>query len=419
MRLRPTRVLLAAGGGALLGAVVLAGATRLVLGSDWLLGEIDGNPDALFVTFTGSRASLVPGRLRFATVTVRSRDPNVEWEARLRDVTLQVGLLALAGRRLHVSTLRAAALSFRLRERLAAAEAAPALLARDPPIAGFPRVPLRDPRERRTPPGDPWEVDVDDLRVDRVREVWIDSWRWAGGGSLAGGFHLRPGVEAEVVTSELGIENGVLTWGADVVSRGTRGRIRAALPKFATKAYPGNEVWRIVSGSASLQGSLEAAPFLAPTKAGPRFPDGGSVRLEVAVSGARGDGRIAARLGDARPLLALLPPGPGKWLAGFAGLRALEATGRLSGRPGLLAASPAHAESGTLSIDADLRKTPDGGWGAVLVRKGRVALGFGIGPGAASFRAVGAAAWFESEARPGGLRTDQPRAVVGAARPSR
>ena len=411
MRIRPARALFAAAGGVALCSLALSGATAVVLRSDWLLEEIDADPEALFVSFTGPRASLVPGRIRFAMLTLRSRDPNVEWEARLEDVTLRVALVPLAGRRLHVSAMRASAITFRLRERLARDEATPARLAHYPPIAGFPNPPLRGSPAPRIPPGDPWRVVVDDLRVGRVREIWIDSWHWEGEGRLAGGLRLRPGIEAEVRPSELTLEGGALAWGTDVVSRGIRGRVKAVLPRFLTKAYPGNEVWRIVSGSASLEGSLDSVPFLSPQGDGPRLAAGGSVGLSVDVSGAKGKGHLAARIRDARPLVALLPSGPPRWIAGLVGLRDLEFTARLEGRPGMLALSPAHAASGTLSIDADLREGNGRRWGAVLFRKGALSTGLELGE-KTSLHLLGAVTWFDEEGRSGGLRTDQPRGVA-------
>jgi hypothetical protein len=403
-----TRLLLTVAGVALAVVVLLWGATGLALRSNWLLEQVDADPEALFVAFTGPRASLVPGRLRFATLTLRSRDPNIEWEARLEDVTLHVALPALAGRRFHATVVRAAALGFRLRERLEKGEATPARLARYPDIVGFPHPPLRGFPPPRVPPGDPWRVVVDDLRVGLVREIWIDSWRWRGEGRLAGGFRLRPGVEAEVLPSELSVGRGTLAWGKDAVSRETSGAVRASLPRFDTKAYPGNEVWRIIAGSASLQGSLDAAPFLSPEGDGPRFPAGGSVRLKVGVADASGSGLFVARIRDARPLVALVPAGPPKWIAGLVGLRDFEFTAQLHGRPGILAMSPAHAGSGTLAIDADLREGNGRRWGAALVRKGALAAGLELGDGT-SLHLLNAEAWFAGEGRPGGLRTDQPR----------
>ena len=277
--------------------------------------------------------------------------------------------------------------------------------------------------------------------------------------------------------------------------------MRAALPRFDTQAYPGNEVWKIMSGGASLRGTLDGLAFLAPTGGGPRLAHGGAgtVRARVALRDGRGsarldadaaavvvrlgertvrgavranlfarridfpggsavfdgtrvrlqgvslegaagapwsgalearqarlgladgslDAHLSARLGDGRPLVALVPSGPPKWIAGLLDLRDFEASGRLRSAPGILALSPARAEAGTFSIDADWREARGRGWGALLVRKGALSLGLGLGENGTSLHLVGAADWFAEEGRPGGLRTDQPRGSGAPARRSR
>jgi hypothetical protein len=409
----------------------------------------------------------------------------------------RVALRALVTRRFHAVTVRAAALVFHLRERLEKSEATPARVARYPGIAGFPDPALRDPPAPPAPPGDPWRVVVNDLRVGLVREIWIDSWRWTGEAQLTGGLFLRSGIEAEVLPSELAVESGTVHWGAEEFSRETTGTVRATLPRWNTQAYPGNDVWKIVSGAASLRGTLDGLAFLAPAGGGPRLAPGGTgtVRARVALSGGRGkarldaeaaavvvkigernvrgavranvfasqidflagrvvfdgtrvrlqgvsfegaagapwsgaldarqarlsladgslDARLSARLGDGRPLVALVPAGPPKWIAGLLDLRDFEASGRLRSAPGLLALSPAHAEAGTFSIDADWREARGRRWGALLVRKGALSLGLGLGGSDSALHLSGAAAWFADEARPGGLRTDRPR--EGTVRP--
>lgn len=498
---RPTRLLLVLAGGAALALLALAGATALVLRSDWLLGQIDADPESLFVAYTEPHASLVPGRIRFATLTLRSRDSNVEWEARLEDVTVDVALPALAGRRFHAKAVRAAALVFRLRERLLLDEATPVRVARYPRVAGFPDPPLRDPPAPRPPPGNPWRVAVDDLFVELVREIWIDSWHWTGEGSVSGGMFLRSSIEAEVLPSEIAVRTGVLRWGEAIVSRETTGTVRAALPRFDVRAYHGNEVWKIVSGSASLCGTLDAIPFISPEGGGPRLAPGGAgtARVRVALRDGRGsarldaeskavvakvgerkmrgavrasvfarridfpagtvafdgtrvsfhgvspegavgapwsgalearqadvglrdgsvDAHLSARLGDGRPLVALVPSGPPTWIAGLLDLRDFEAAGRLRASQGFLAISPARAEAGTFSIDADWREARGRRWGALLIRKGALALGLGLGDEGTSVHLVGAVGWFAEQARAGGLRTSQPRGVEGPVRPSR
>ena len=496
--MRLSRAILGMAGFVVFGFFGLVGATNLVLRSDWLSGQINSDPVALFVTYTGAR-SFLPGRLRFDTLVLRSRDSNVEWEARLEGVSVRVRLFDLLRRRFRAGRVRADALSFRLRERLERPEATPARLARYPRIAGFGEPPLRDPPAPPAPPGDPWSVLVDDLSVGLVREIWIDSWRWTGTARLTGGFFLRPGLEAKVLPSEVAVARGTLSWGAEPVSRETAGSVGAAFPRFDTQAYPGNDIWKIASGAVSLRGTLDGLAFLASPAGGPRLARGaaGTIRARVVLQNGRGSGRLdaeaaavvvrlgertvrgavranvvasridfhggsvafdgtrvklqdvslegaagapwscalearharlvfadgsldahlSARLGDGRPLVALVPSGPPKWIAGLLDLRDFEASSRLRVSPGFLAVSPARAEAGTFSIDADWRVAGGRRWGALLVRKGALSLGLGVGENGTSLHPVGAAGWFAEEGRPGGLRTDQPRGSKG--RPSR
>src|ERR1017187_1807025 len=170
---RLRRVILCVAGFAALGFLGLVGATNLVLRSDWLSGQINSDPATLFITYTGAR-SLLPGRLRFDTLLLRSRDSNIEWEARLDGVSIRVRLSDLLRRRFRAGSVRANALSFRLRERLEPPEAAPtplasrpragperpeptpARLAEYPPTGGFGEPPLLDPPTPAADPGNPW-----------------------------------------------------------------------------------------------------------------------------------------------------------------------------------------------------------------------------------------------------------------------
>lgn len=113
-----------------------------------------------------------------------------------------------------------------------------------------------------------------------------------------------------------------------------------------------------------------------------------------------------------------MPSGPPKWVAGLLDLRDYEASVACAA-PGSLVLSPAHAEAGTFSIDAGWREAGGRRWGALLVRKGALSLGLGLGEDGTSLHLVGAAGWFAEEGRAGGLRTDQPRGSQGSVRLSK
>jgi hypothetical protein len=197
-----------------------------------------------------------------------------------------------------------------------------------------------------------------------------------------------------------------------VGERTARGAIRASV--FARRIdFPGGSVafdgTRVRLQNVSLEGAAGA-------------PWSGALETRQARLGlADGalDAHLSARLGDGRPLVALVPSGPPRWIAGLLDLRDFEASSWLRASPGSLTLSPARAEAGTFSIDADWRQVSGRRWGALLVRKGALSLGLGLGAAAPSLHLAGAARWFEDEGRPGGLRTDQPRGSVGLVRPSR
>ena len=103
-------------------------ATNGLLRTNLLRILVNGDPDSLLVDYRGAR-SWFPGHLSFDSLTLRSRDHNVEFEAAIQDgVELRVSLGDLLRRRFHATRIRAGTLGFRLRERLSPEEATPARL---------------------------------------------------------------------------------------------------------------------------------------------------------------------------------------------------------------------------------------------------------------------------------------------------
>ncbi len=292
------RALQAAGWGlaGFLGLALLAVlATNVLLRTSLLRKLVNAKPDELTVEYRGA-ASWLPGRLSFDSLTLRSRDRNIELEAALQGVTLRVSLADLLRRRFHPTRLRARTLRFRLRERLARPEATPARLARYPRIEGFADPPLlpTTPAPARTARA-PWRVVIDDLAVTNVEEIWIDSWKWTGKGRVTGGFELLPGREARVGPARLEVTAGVLVHGESKVAERTRGAVWCDLPRFQSKAYPGNEVWKILSGGSELRGDLAGLAFLSPDSGGPHL-SGGTGELLVRIGLKAGAGSARASL---------------------------------------------------------------------------------------------------------------------------
>ena len=466
-------------------AALLVASTNVLLRTQLLRRLINEDPRRLSGEWSDSSA-WIPGQIRLGSLTLRSRDNNIEWEARLEDVEIEFSLIDLVRRRFHTRRVRAARLAFRLREQLRREEATPELVARYPGIAGFADPPLLENAPAPPSGGQPWRILLDDIAVENVTGIWIDAWRWEGFARLRGGFELLPGHEAEVFSSDLDVVSGEIHHGSAAVTEGVRGAVSCAIPRFDTQAFPGNDVWKLIAGSAALRARLSGVSFLSSDGKGVRFSGGnGNVRFGVALADASGRARLTAtahdvkvqagarrlrgslsaevhvprldfgdfsasfngsrvtlrdigvdgapgrawsaelrtpaarldlkkgglaghvdgRFSDARPIVALLPPGPPKWVAGLLDLSDLSVSANAVVAPDVLEITAARAAAGTFELSADYREHGRDRRGAFLVRSGILALGVGMTETGTTLHPVGAAAWFENESRPGGLRS--------------
>jgi hypothetical protein len=476
-------------------AVLAVAGTNILFRTQILRRLVNEDPSSLAGEWSDPHA-WIPGRIGLGSLTLRSRDHNIEWEARLENVEIEFSLIDLVRKRFHTTHVRAGRLVFRLRERLRRDEATPELMARYPRIRGFADPPLLENAPVPSAGGRPWRVLVDDIAVEDVTQIWIDAWRWEGSARLRGGFELLPGHEAEVFSSDLDVVSGEIHHGSAPVTEGTRGVVSCAIPRFDTQAFPGNDVWKLISGFAALRARLSGVSFLSSDGRGVRFAGGagdvrfgvaladtsgrarltvsardvrvqagarrlrGSVRAEVHVPrldfgdfsasfngsrvtlrdisvdgaparawsaelrapAARLDmnegglaGHVDGRFADARPIVALLPPGPPKWVAGLLDLSDLSVSANAVVAPGVLEVTAARAAAGTFELSGDYRERGRDRWGAFLVRSGILALGVGVTATGTALHPVGAVTWFENESGPGGLRSRRSRSGAALA----
>ncbi len=293
VRSRVLRVAAWGAGALVLCVVAIIGASNVLLRTAWLRGEIGRQPEALVMDWKGAR-SVLPGRASVDVLTLRIRDSNMELEAVLEGVEVRFSIPDILRRRFHATRVRADRLTFRLRERMAKAEATPARLARYPRIEGWPEPPLLGVPAAPPPAEDPWRIVIDDLAVARVEEIWIDSCRWAGISRLAGSFEVLPGRKARVGPARLEVTSGAVRKGDTTVVARTAGSVRCEIPSFDTKVITGDDVWKIMTGEATLGGELEGLAFVSLNGGEPGLSGGeGAVKMKIALE----DGVGKASLG--------------------------------------------------------------------------------------------------------------------------
>lgn len=228
-------------------------------------GAISSSPGSLLVDYRAAY-SLWPGRIHVEGLAIRGRDSSVEWILRLERCDFRVSFFALIRRKFHASHVNGDGLSLRIRLREdtpVRPEEARAL----PPVPGFLDPPLADSGPPPAPLTDAtynlWSIELDDVDANHVRELWIDTVRYAGDLEVRGRWLFRPLRWLDVGPTTVSLRSldvsygGVQPW-----LSGAAGELAATIHPFALQEVLGADMLDRVSVDGTVRGTLRVANVL-------------------------------------------------------------------------------------------------------------------------------------------------------------
>ena len=202
----------------------------------------------------------------------------MQWIVRLADARVDYSVLALVRRTFRAERVSGTGLSFSVRNKLEAGEAKNADLSVLPPIPGFADPPLRSPKTQGAKaPGNPWRIEVRNIRVEHFDDIWFDAYHYRGTARLDGAFFLRPGLMVWIGPARVGIESGEVRIGRAPVGVSVSGSIDGTFEPFEPPKVHGSEVWQKTFGSRQARRPLRPARVArAPRLSGRHAPRRGS-----------------------------------------------------------------------------------------------------------------------------------------------
>ena len=267
----------------LLRGVLLAGAILIV--SYWLLANIllrtrlfrnatsgssvnfaiTGNASDLRFDYA-SAYSYFPGQAHVEGLTIRGRDRSVEWRLTLDHVDVKISLLNLLHHEFHATRVRASGLSLRARLRLHRRDVTPAVMAALPPIAGFADPPLLGTGPEPPPLTDAnynlWMVDLENVDVDHVREVWIQTVRSEGDSRIRGRWLFRPLRWLDVGPATVDAHQVDLSYGSHPLVTGLAGSFEATVHPLGLRQMKVRTLFDHISYRGELRGRAMLAGAL-------------------------------------------------------------------------------------------------------------------------------------------------------------
>ncbi|HEY1691569.1 MAG TPA: hypothetical protein VGG39_05390 [Polyangiaceae bacterium] len=217
---------------------------------------IGADPDSLLVDYT-SAYSIVPGRIHVEGLRIRGKDSNVEWILSLDRCDFDVSFRELAHKKFHASHVEGDGLSLRMRQREPTftpdetRSLPPVPGFSDPPYSGVKPPPLTDANYNL------WTIQLDGVHAAHVREIWLDTMRYAGDVDIRGRWYFRPvrwldvgpaTIDARVLQVSRGIDE-IWAWGGS-------GHLVVTVHPFDVRVPTGLDVLHQVSVSGDLRGAL-------------------------------------------------------------------------------------------------------------------------------------------------------------------
>jgi hypothetical protein len=212
----------------------------------------------------GSAWALWTGAVHVRDFTLRNQDPKAQFELTIGEAETAVEVTALLERRFQTRWVRAADVDFRFRPRLARDEHAVELGEHFPPIEGFADALVAEHPELEAGPyaGEPWAVQLEDVTVERVREVWVGAYRGALDADVKGRFWLKLDHSLSIGPSTASIHRAAVFQGPVPVASAVSGSVVCTAAIKDSLVDEGAAVWQSVNGRVDLDGQLDSLAFL-------------------------------------------------------------------------------------------------------------------------------------------------------------
>jgi hypothetical protein len=226
----------------------------------WIPALINSDPKSLWLDYD-SAWTLWPGIVHLQGTQFRLEDNRIQLHFRLGQAKVNVCLSSLFQKKFEASRLEAKELVFRLRERTPGQPPSPKDLRRLPPIPGTEvDEPLRP--ERKVDRNQLWQVELRNILIAGLREIWIGPYRFQGQAEVGGAFHLTPATSAWVQPAFLTIRDGQLWSGKTLMASNLKMQLTGKIRQFEADRIPGWTIFRYLSAQVGLQGQLRSLKWL-------------------------------------------------------------------------------------------------------------------------------------------------------------
>lgn len=215
------------------------------------------------VHFAWSRAyCFIPGKVEVWGLQIRSQDPQSQWLLKANHARGTIDLPALLDYRFSASGLWGDVGSFRFRGRKTSAPNVDDPPSAAPPIEGLQNPPVVSPETLYGPPARLFRIQLKDMVIDHVEELWIEDYRFVGDARLETDLELLAHEWLQVDKMALDIKDGALQLGESTVASAMKGRVDFSVAGINPDEHPDQGLLAFMTTRVALKADVRDLRFL-------------------------------------------------------------------------------------------------------------------------------------------------------------
>ncbi len=207
--------------------------------------------------------TVIPGRVHVTGFLMQGQARTSQWRFDLDEASVDVHLTVLFLKRFHATRVQGEGARLKIRRQRIGGEPLRKGADLEPVIPGMPqfRPPLEQlqPRPRKR---FPWKIQVDDIEVEQVAELWLSTHRIAGNGTIEGDLRMVVGGELEIPRVRLDIPVARVFAGDDHVGRDLELRLEGNIAPTITRNRKFLEILPSITARLDLAGAVADFGFL-------------------------------------------------------------------------------------------------------------------------------------------------------------
>lgn len=222
-----------------------------ILKSHYIEKLINTKSEKLNIHYSSAQI-MASGSIQIKDFVLRTQDENVKWELKLNEARFRIAYFKLIYKKFEVNSIQTSGVTFKLSPQVVRIR------------EGFPKIEMAKLKvsENLNPSSSPWEIEISNIQIKDLQEIWINQYRLQSKMEIEGHFYLFPGRKFTLQQARLKLNDSELYSGKERIFGKLKGTIDVKIPSHYLQQKVKIPIWNTMRLLTHFTGRIEGPELL-------------------------------------------------------------------------------------------------------------------------------------------------------------